>query len=74
MMRDIWAITTRMDPCADTVRWLKNTPIDYPDFASPVSGWVQNGAGCHKQMAGRTQREWVLLLEDPGSYRARIDA
>lgn len=33
----IWAITTRMDPKRDTVI-LENTPIDYLDFASPVSG------------------------------------
>ncbi|STJ21055.1 3-octaprenyl-4-hydroxybenzoate carboxy-lyase [Escherichia coli] len=36
----IWAITTRMDPARDTVL-VENTPIDYLDFASPVSGWVQ---------------------------------
>ncbi|MCH8264645.1 MAG: 4-hydroxy-3-polyprenylbenzoate decarboxylase, partial [Proteobacteria bacterium] len=33
----IWAITTRMDPARDTVL-IENTPIDYLDFASPVSG------------------------------------
>ena len=33
----IWAITTRMDPVRDTVL-MENTPIDYLDFASPVSG------------------------------------
>ncbi len=33
----IWAITTRMDPKRDTVM-IDNTPIDYLDFASPVSG------------------------------------
>jgi len=33
----IWAITTRMDPQRDTVM-IDNTPIDYLDFASPVSG------------------------------------
>ncbi|VEA26932.1 3-polyprenyl-4-hydroxybenzoate carboxylyase [Salmonella enterica subsp. enterica] len=33
----IWAITTRMDPARDTVL-VENTPIDYLDFASPVSG------------------------------------
>ncbi len=33
----IWAITTRMDPARDTVL-VENTPIDYTDFASPVSG------------------------------------
>ncbi len=33
----IWAMTTRMDPARDTVI-IENTPIDYLDFASPVSG------------------------------------
>jgi 4-hydroxy-3-polyprenylbenzoate decarboxylase len=33
----IWAITTRVDPVRDTVL-IDNTPIDYLDFASPVSG------------------------------------
>ena len=33
----IWAVTTRMDPVRDTVL-MENTPIDYLDFASPVSG------------------------------------
>jgi 4-hydroxy-3-polyprenylbenzoate decarboxylase len=33
----IWAITTRMDPARDTTL-VENTPIDYLDFASPVSG------------------------------------
>jgi len=33
----IWAITTRMDPSRDTTL-IDNTPIDYLDFASPVSG------------------------------------
>ncbi|HAB56340.1 MAG TPA: 4-hydroxy-3-polyprenylbenzoate decarboxylase, partial [Cellvibrionales bacterium] len=32
----IWAMTTRMDPARDTVL-VENTPIDYLDFASPVS-------------------------------------
>jgi 4-hydroxy-3-polyprenylbenzoate decarboxylase len=33
----IWAITTRMDPVRDTTL-VEHTPIDYLDFASPVSG------------------------------------
>ncbi|MBE0434544.1 MAG: 4-hydroxy-3-polyprenylbenzoate decarboxylase, partial [Methylomicrobium sp.] len=33
----IWAMTTRMDPTRDFTL-LDNTPIDYLDFASPVSG------------------------------------
>ncbi|WP_069471200.1 4-hydroxy-3-polyprenylbenzoate decarboxylase, partial [Candidatus Marithrix sp. Canyon 246] len=33
----IWAMTTRMDPARDSTI-IENTPIDYLDFASPVSG------------------------------------
>ncbi len=33
----IWAMTTRMDPARDTTL-IEHTPIDYLDFASPVSG------------------------------------
>ena len=32
----IWAMTTRMDPVRDTVM-IENTPIDYLDFASPLT-------------------------------------
>ena len=38
----IWAITTRVDPVRDTMM-VENTPIDYLDFASPVSGLVRPG-------------------------------
>jgi 3-polyprenyl-4-hydroxybenzoate decarboxylase len=33
----MWAISTRMDPVRD-ITPIENTPIDYLDFASPVSG------------------------------------
>ncbi len=33
----MWAISTRMDPARD-INVIENTPIDYLDFASPVSG------------------------------------
>ena len=33
----VWAITTRVDPTRDTTL-VDHTPIDYLDFASPVSG------------------------------------
>lgn len=33
----IWAVTTRMDPACDKVL-IEDTPIDYLNFASPVSG------------------------------------
>ena len=46
----IWAITTRMDPARDTVM-MENTPIDYLDFASPVSG-LGSKMGLDQQING----------------------
>lgn len=54
----IWAMTTRMDPSRDTVM-MDNTPIDYLDFASPVSGLGSKmGMDATSKWAGETQREW----------------
>ena len=54
----IWAMTTRMDPLRDTVM-IDNTPIDYLDFASPVSGLGSKmGMYATSKWAGETQREW----------------
>ncbi|ASQ44638.1 4-hydroxy-3-polyprenylbenzoate decarboxylase [Legionella clemsonensis] len=54
----IWAITTRMDPLRDTVM-IDNTPIDYLDFASPISGLGSKmGLDATSKWPGETQREW----------------
>lgn len=54
----IWAITTRMDPLRDTLM-VDNTPIDYLDFASPVSGLGSKmGMDATNKWPGETQREW----------------
>ena len=54
----IWAMTTRMDPLRDTVL-VDNTPIDYLDFASPISGLGSKmGMDATNKWAGETQREW----------------
>ncbi len=54
----IWAMTTRMDPSRDTVM-IENTPIDYLDFASPVSGLGSKmGMDATSKWPGETQREW----------------
>jgi 4-hydroxy-3-polyprenylbenzoate decarboxylase len=54
----IWAMTTRMDPARDTVM-IENTPIDYLDFASPVSGLGSKmGMDATSKWPGETQREW----------------
>ena len=54
----IWAMTTRMDPIRDTTL-LDNTPIDYLDFASPVSGLGSKvGFDATNKWPGETNREW----------------
>lgn len=54
----IWAITTRMDPSRDTMM-IESTPIDYLDFASPVSGLGSKmGMDATNKWPGETQREW----------------
>ncbi len=62
----IWAMTTRMDPLRDTVM-IDNTPIDYLDFASPVSGLGSKmGMDATSKWAGETQREWgKAITMDP---------
>ena len=63
----IWAITTRMDPARD-LTILENTPIDYLDFASPVSGLGSKvGFDATNKWSGETQREWgrpIVMRED----------
>jgi 4-hydroxy-3-polyprenylbenzoate decarboxylase len=54
----IWAITTRMDPVRDTTL-VGETPIDYLDFASPVSGLGgKMGLDATNKWPGETPREW----------------
>ncbi|MFY9180383.1 MAG: 4-hydroxy-3-polyprenylbenzoate decarboxylase [Venatoribacter sp.] len=69
----IWAITTRMDPARDTTL-VENTPIDYLDFASPVSGLGSKmGMDATNKWPGETTREWgTPIVKDPQVVK-RID-
>jgi 4-hydroxy-3-polyprenylbenzoate decarboxylase len=70
----IWAITTRMDPKRDTVM-IDNTPIDYLDFASPVSGLGSKmGMDATNKWPGETTREWGVAIEQDAQVRQRVDA
>ncbi|AUJ68448.1 4-hydroxy-3-polyprenylbenzoate decarboxylase [Pseudoalteromonas sp. NC201] len=62
----IWAITTRMDPARDTTL-VESTPIDYLDFASPVSGLGSKmGMDATNKWPGETDREWgEPIVMDP---------
>ncbi len=54
----IWAISTRMDPARD-LTIVENSPIDYLDFASPVSGLGSKvGFDATNKWPGETTREW----------------
>ena len=69
----IWAITTRMDPTRDTVM-IDNTPIDYLDFASPVSGLGSKmGLDATNKMPGETDREWGEPIQMDKDVKQRID-
>jgi 4-hydroxy-3-polyprenylbenzoate decarboxylase len=70
----IWAITTRMDPSRDTTL-IDHTPIDYLDFASPVSGLGSKmGLDATSKWPGETTREWGRPIEQDPAVKARIDA
>ncbi len=69
----IWAITTRMDPARDTTI-IENTPIDYLDFASPVSGLGSKmGLDATNKWEGETTREWGEPIIMDESVKTRVD-
>lgn len=70
----IWAMTTRMDPGRDTVI-VENTPIDYLDFASPVSGLGSKmGFDATNKWPGETDREWGTPIEMKKDVVEKIDS
>ena len=69
----IWAMTTRMDPSRDTTL-IENTPIDYLDFASPVSGLGSKmGLDATNKWEGETSREWGTPIVMDDKVKKRID-
>lgn len=69
----IWAMTTRVDPVRDTLI-VENTPIDYLDFASPVSGLGSKmGLDATNKWPGETTREWGRVITMDAAVKARID-
>ncbi|MCH8544894.1 MAG: 4-hydroxy-3-polyprenylbenzoate decarboxylase [Alcanivorax sp.] len=70
----IWAMTTRMDPARDTLL-VENTPIDYLDFASPVSGLGSKmGMDATNKWPGETTREWGVPITMDDAVKQRVDA
>ena len=70
----IWAVTTRMDPLRDTTL-VGETPIDYLDFASPVSGLGgKMGLDATNKWPGETTREWGRAIRMDAAVEARVQA
>ena len=70
----MWALTTRVDPARDTLL-VENTPIDYLDFASPVSGLGSKmGIDATNKWPGETTREWGTPIVMDANVKARVDA
>ena len=70
----IWAITTRMDPVRDTLL-AENTPIDYLDFASPVSGLGgKMGLDATNKWPGETTREWGRTIRMDAAVEQRVQS
>ncbi|NVJ65805.1 MAG: 4-hydroxy-3-polyprenylbenzoate decarboxylase [Gammaproteobacteria bacterium] len=69
----IWALTTRVDPTRDTTL-IDNTPIDYLDFASPVSGLGSKmGIDATNKLPGETDREWGEPIVMDKAVKDKVD-
>ncbi len=69
----VWAMTTRVDPRRD-MTILDNTPIDYLDFASPVSGLGSKlGIDATNKWPAETDREWGRPIVMDEAVKQKID-
>ena len=69
----VWAISTRVDPARDTLV-VEHTPIDYLDFASPVSGLGSKmGIDATGKWPGETARRWGRPIVMDAEVRRRVD-
>ena len=70
----MWALTTRVDAARDTLI-VEHTPIDYLDFASPVSGLGSKmGIDATNKWPGETTREWGRPIVMDEAVKQRVDA
>jgi 4-hydroxy-3-polyprenylbenzoate decarboxylase len=70
----MWAMSTRMDPARDCTI-IEHTPIDYLDFASPVSGLGSKiGLDATNKWEGETNREWGEKLFMEQDIIDKVDA
>jgi 4-hydroxy-3-polyprenylbenzoate decarboxylase len=69
----VWALTTRVDPVRDTTL-IENTPIDYLDFASPVSGLGSKmGIDATNKWPAETSRRWGQPIAMDAAVKRRVD-
>ncbi len=69
----VWAMSTRTDPARDTLI-VENTPVDYLDFASPVSGLGSKmGIDATTKWPGETDRTWGRPIRMSADVRKRVD-
>jgi 4-hydroxy-3-polyprenylbenzoate decarboxylase len=69
----IWALTTRVDAARD-VTIVDNTPIDYLDFATPVSGLGSKmGIDATNKWPGETARAWGRPIAMDARVKRRVD-
>jgi 4-hydroxy-3-polyprenylbenzoate decarboxylase len=63
-----------MDPSRDTLL-VDSTPIDYLDFASPVSGLGSKmGMDATNKWPGETSREWGRTMQMTAEVTAKVEA
>lgn len=69
----MWAVSTRCDPSRDSTM-IENSPIDYLDFASPVSGLGSKmGIDATNKIAPETSRNWGEKIAMSEQVIANID-
>ncbi|WP_341763722.1 UbiD family decarboxylase [Candidatus Tisiphia endosymbiont of Beris chalybata] len=69
----IWAISTRSDPARDSMI-IENSPIDYLDFASPLSGLGSKiGIDATNKISPETNRNWGKTIEMTDEIIKKID-
>ncbi|MDV4146093.1 UbiD family decarboxylase [Shimia sp. FJ5] len=69
-----WAMATRMDPARD-VMVLKDTPMDYLDFASAKEGLCGKlGIDATNKIGSETRRSWGEVMTHDPAHLDRADA
>jgi 4-hydroxy-3-polyprenylbenzoate decarboxylase len=70
----VWALSTRVDAARD-VLVVDNTPIDYLDFASPISGLGSKmGIDATHKWPGETSRTWGRPIRMQPDVKDRVDS